>query len=380
MSDESVSALNDEDLVALLDSVRRFAAHSLAPATARPETPPGAEVMPRLVEQLVELGLLNLQEIPAYGLWDGPLDVLQRRFAIEALGELARFSPSFAYQVHLQGLANLLNRLYHQESEPCVVVFDGRLGMGRHALVRELAGAPLSAEHVLQLQDCWGSPRPDAPRLLHALPGWRAAWLLRWLPGHGLRWQRCEQAALVPQGHVRGHGFDELETQLLTGDAPIQPDLDGEPDAARRRIILPLTLHALGLLSIACGAARRSLELAAEYSRTRWQGGRLIGEHHAVQQLLATGNDAVWLTQAALERLCRRPLDLPLLVEAWRARSQLHPLLCQATSHAMQVFGGIGYMRDNGIEKYLRDCNQLRLLAGSPTELTLACAEWERLQ
>jgi len=379
MPDESASALNDEDLAALMDSVRRFATHSLAPVTARPEIPLETEVMPQLVGQLVELGLLNLQETPAYGLWDEPQDVLQRRFAVEALGEFARFSPSFAYQAHLQGLANLLNRLYQQPSEPSVVVFDGRIGIGRHALVRELAGATLSAEHVSHLSDCWGSPAPDAPRQLHALPGWQSAWLLRWLPGQGLRWQRCEQTTLAPQRHVRGHGFDELETQLLTGDTPSHPTPDEHPDEARQRIILPFTLHALGLLSIACGAARRTLELATEYSRTRWQGGGLINKHHAVQQLLASGNQAVWLTQAALERLCQQPLEMSSLIEAWRARAQLHPLLCQAVNNAMQVFGGIGYMRDNGIEKHLRDCNQLRLLAGSPTELTLACAEWEKL-
>jgi alkylation response protein AidB-like acyl-CoA dehydrogenase len=60
-------------------------------------------------------------------------------------------------------------------------------------------------------------------------------------------------------------------------------------------------------------------------------------------------------------------------------RAQAQPALADAANGALQVFGGLGYMKDTGAEKVVRDVNCLRALAGSPRELTLMVAEWERL-
>lgn len=371
--------LNEEDLAALLETMQRFGARTLAAATARPEQPMSAATQRDLLCQLQELGVLNHGPEPACAIWDDPLDPQQRRFALESLQLLARYSPAFAWQVHLQAQANLLNRLHGCSGGDDVVCFDGRLSMGQQALVRELAGQSLDSDQMAQLADCWQTPTTATERLLHALPDWDAVWLPRWEPTMGLHWLRLPRAEVDLQLQPAGHGFDELPPQLLALHDGKAPALVTDKHM-RESLILLLALHGMGLLAIACGTVQAAQARAAEFARMRRQGGLPIVKHPAVQQLLASASHATWLGEASLQRLWRQTPDLSLLVEVWRARAQLHPLLCQAASSALQVFGGMGYMRDTGAEKALRDCNQARLLAGSPTELTLACAEWEKWQ
>ena len=372
--------LTEADLGLLLDTVQRFAARALADATARPEVPLTQTVARDLLNQLGSMGVLHAGAEPAGGVWDDPQDPLQRVFAVETLRCLAAVAPGFAYQVHLQGLAHGLNRQYQCEAGDGVVCLDGRVGIGRQALVQALAGQALAAEPLAQLADCWAPPVAAAPRLLHALPDWQAVWMPVWQPDYGFQWLRFERAAVDVQLHANGHGLDGLSAQTL--GLRSLPEGGGTEDAtaSRRHTTGLMALHGLGLLAMATGAAQRAVALATDYSRMRKQGGRAIADHVAVGQLLAQGSNAVWLAQGCLQRLCRLEPNLPMLVDVWRARAQLHPLLCTAASHAMQVFGGVGYMRDNGVERLLRDCNQLRLLAGSPAELTLCCAQWERGQ
>jgi alkylation response protein AidB-like acyl-CoA dehydrogenase len=372
--------LTEADLGPMLETVQRFAGRALANATARPEVPLPHAVARDLLDQLGHMGVLNAAAEPAGGLWDDPQDPLQRVFAVETLRCLAAYAPGFAYQVHVQGLAHGLNRQYRREAGDGVVCLDGRVGIGRQALVQALAGQVLASEQAAQLADCWAPPVAGAPRMLHALPDWQAVWMPLWQPDLGFQWLRFERAAVDVQLHANGHGLDGLSTHTL--GLRSAPDWDAAVDAAasRRSTIELMALHGLGLLAMATGAAQGAVAMATDYSRVRKQGGQVIADHVAVGQLLANGSNAVWLAQGCLQQLCRREPDLPLLVDVWRARVQLHPLLCMAASHAMQVLGGMGYMRDNGVERLLRDCNQLRLLAGSPAELTLCCAQWERGQ
>jgi alkylation response protein AidB-like acyl-CoA dehydrogenase len=60
------------------------------------------------------------------------------------------------------------------------------------------------------------------------------------------------------------------------------------------------------------------------------------------------------------------------------ARIVVHPLLCHAANEALQVLGGLGYTREAGIEKIVRDNNHMRLMCGAPDELRLIVAAIDR--
>ncbi len=369
--------LGSDDRVAMLDAVRRFARTELAACVARPEHAMSREQMQRMLAQLKDLGLLNSQPEPACGLWDDPADASLRGFGVEALTLLAQTSPAVAHQMHGMALGARLDRLHGLPGEHSVVAMDGRLGIGRQAASRSLAGAALSPEESAWLGDCWAEPVRGAERLLIAASDWQAIWWPQWSAATGWRWCRGNRSGLRVSAQPQQHGLDELSLQRAGLIEPGSATCMSDVDAAR--FIEICALHGLGLLAMALGTTQRAVARARAFAQLRRQGGKLIAQHAAVQQLLAEAEHAAWAAQAALATLQALPPGLPALHAVWRARARLHPQLTDACSHALQVFGGIGYMRDTGAEKDLRDVNTLRQLGGSPNELTLCCAALDEL-
>jgi len=344
-----------------------------------PQTAMTPERSRLLVNQLIELGVLNAGPEPAFGLWDDAHDPLQRVLAQKSLHALACCSPGFAYQIHLQGLANLMARSMGMTPGEDLICLEGWLGLGGRAMLEALMVKPLSPSHVARMADCWSEPISEKPRYLFALPDWTSLWLPTWQTQGAWRWHRLKRSDLVLEVCEHPHGFDELVLQKLSLRVPgptLDEGLTSNVQASQQFIELS-TSYGIGLLAIAAGAASRALLIAREYSELRRQGGVLIKEHDAVAQLLGEARQILVLTESALASLTAWPVNLALLIEVWRTRALLHPMLCTVASNAMQVLGGIGYMRDQGVEKLLRDCNQLRLLGGSPSELTLCSAAWE---
>lgn len=78
----------------------------------------------------------------------------------------------------------------------------------------------------------------------------------------------------------------------------------------------------------------------------------------------------------AVFSMLARPLDELDLSVVMAMRARLHESLCQAANHVVQVHGGIGYMRDCGAEKIVRDLNMLKLQSGGTREIPLFLAAW----
>jgi alkylation response protein AidB-like acyl-CoA dehydrogenase len=94
--------------------------------------------------------------------------------------------------------------------------------------------------------------------------------------------------------------------------------------------------------------------------------------------MLADMRASLRTVDAGLRLAADRPLGLDRTADIALVRLAAHPALSRAANHAVQVFGGLGYMRDTGAEAVVRDCMQLRLMNGTPTELSLFVAAWER--
>jgi len=139
-----------------------------------------------------------------------------------------------------------------------------------------------------------------------------------------------------------------------------------------------LQMQWLGLISIARGATEKGYQLAKEYASMRVQGGKTIEHHPAVQQMLSQAKSAIKCSEGLLANICSQPLSKETLQDVAEVRSQLHPLLCKGANSVMQVFGGMGYMQDTGLEKIVRDVAQLKLMNGTPTELMMFISELER--
>ncbi len=350
---------------AVIEAVRDFCQGQVRPLVERPESPLDPGTVDALLDQMGELGLLTGDGDPGLGLWDAAQDPASCRLSIAQLAILAHESPGLALAAHVRAVAGVLDRHIGVVGERSIITVEGGSGVAARPMGAALADRMISADQAGVLNDVWGPP-VNRPRLLIAAGQWDALWWVQWT-GIGLQLVRTPRAELSVQPSPDSHGFDELEASLcLARDGGV---LTAAP------LIDAFAVHAVGLLTIAAATARRSIARARVFAATRRQGGQLIGRHDAVAQLLARAQQAVVTTDAMLDHVAGMDAGLPRLLDAWRARAQCHPLLTAAGNDALQVFGGLGYMRDVGAERDQRDLNSLRRIAGSPTELTLRCAE-----
>jgi len=124
-----------------------------------------------------------------------------------------------------------------------------------------------------------------------------------------------------------------------------------------------------GRLSIAAssvGAAQRLLEAMVEHASERVQFGRPIAANQAVQWMIA---DTACEVEAA-RGLVRRAAWLKdrgerVTRECSMAKLYATEMAGRVADRAVQVFGGMGYMRDNVAERYFRDLRVYRLYEGT---------------
>lgn len=364
---------------AVWDEVARFAAHSLEPAVARHEHPLTPERQRDIRDVAAEMGLVSADAGDPSGLalWECDAAADNRRLSIGALRRLGRINMGFAWQLHQSALARWLERRLRFDAPGWnVVALQGRYGLARGSLSRYLRGRA-DAEDLALLQDYFDAD--SAPGLLvHCAPDWSGIWLPRLGAERSLQWQYHPRERLRVSALPHSHGLDELCSYAVQRGEADTPTSALAPDASRDVMTELCALNTLGLLAVALGGVEHAHALALDYAATRRQGAQLIREHAAVQLLLGQGRQAIALTEQMLDSACGQAGDSPLaLARLYRSRAALQPMLCRGSSDALQVFGGMGYMRDTGLEKILRDQNCLRVIHGTPLELQLAATALE---
>lgn len=118
------------------------------------------------------------------------------------------------------------------------------------------------------------------------------------------------------------------------------------------------TILSAGVAAIAHGIARRAQRLALEYAENRYQGGVMIVEHGAVRELLAQIAAREAATRGAATGADSATLDL---AGALARKTEVTDAAVLSTIDAVQVFGGMGYMHETGVEKLMRDAKYCQL-------------------
>jgi alkylation response protein AidB-like acyl-CoA dehydrogenase len=198
-------------------------------------------------------------------------------------------------------------------------------------------------------------------------------------------WQRALVAADA-EGLTRAAveprtGLAAAEVAHLHFDAAAVPAARRLARATPRAYVRRLML---GLAALALGNARGALREAQRYAAERYQGGRQIEGHPAVQLLLGDSATrvaaaAAWVREAAAEPT--RPAgdddDDGIDDALWRAlaaKLRVTRTCGQAVTDCLQVLGGYGYMEEYRLEKRLRDAMTLEAMAIDPNTLRLLCA------
>ncbi len=122
-----------------------------------------------------------------------------------------------------------------------------------------------------------------------------------------------------------------------------------------------------GIGSQALGIAQGALEAAVDYAKKRVQFGHPIVSFQAVQHMLA--NMAIDVEAArALVYAVARTVDSGVKhvgMESAIAKVFASDVAMRVTTDAVQIFGGVGYMRDYPVEKMMRDAKITQIYEGA---------------
>ena len=115
-----------------------------------------------------------------------------------------------------------------------------------------------------------------------------------------------------------------------------------------------------------CGMMDKLISQCAEYMKTRTQGGKRLADYQGLQWMLAdmsVARDAArGLTQRAIATLLEGERGT---MEASAAKLFSTEALGKVVDAAVQIHGGMGYMRDVGIETTFRDARIVRIYEGT---------------
>jgi alkylation response protein AidB-like acyl-CoA dehydrogenase len=163
-------------------------------------------------------------------------------------------------------------------------------------------------------------------------------------------------------------GFRSSDTsELILDDVRIPEENllgrlnDGFPD-----VLKILEGGRIGIGSMAVGIARGAFEEATSYAKKRRQFGKMIGEFQAIQWMLsdmATTIDAARLLVYHAAFLKNRGERCS--KEASMAKLFASEAAMNATTKAIQIFGGHGYIKDYPVERYFRDAKLCEIGEGT---------------
>jgi acyl-CoA dehydrogenase len=161
------------------------------------------------------------------------------------------------------------------------------------------------------------------------------------------------------------HGCTTAPLSFVDCEIPAE-NLLGAEGMGYVQALKTLTAGRVTVSARCCGMMDKLIDQTAEYMKTRSQGGKKLAEHQGLQWMLAdmaVARDAArGLTQRAIEVLLRGERGT---MEASTAKVFSTEALGRVVDAAVQIHGGMGYMREAGIETTFRDARIVRIYEGT---------------
>jgi acyl-CoA dehydrogenase len=161
------------------------------------------------------------------------------------------------------------------------------------------------------------------------------------------------------------HGVTTVPLAFNNCEVPAE-NLLGTEGMGYIQALKTLTMGRVTIAARCCGMMDRLIERCVEYMKARTQGGRTIAEYQGLQWMLAdmavARNASRLLVGCAIETLLRGERGT---LEASTAKLFATEALGRVADSAVQIHGGMGYMRDAGIETVYRDARITRIYEGT---------------
>jgi acyl-CoA dehydrogenase len=138
------------------------------------------------------------------------------------------------------------------------------------------------------------------------------------------------------------------------------------PGEGFRTVMKCLNKQRVNLAALSTGPAIRMLDEAIGYARERQQSGRPIGEFQLVQAMLAECKVEIEATRALiLETARKRDRGEDVTMDVSLCKYLATEMCCRVADRVVQIFGGQGYVKGRGIERFYRDVRAARIYEGT---------------
>ncbi|RJP32171.1 MAG: hypothetical protein C4536_06730 [Actinobacteria bacterium] len=256
---------------------------------------------------------------------------------------------------------------------------------GKEELLKELSAADSPQPTMLTLAGPDMEEREDAPQLVEAKNGLMLKGVIPLVASASLADRmvvfvreadagltqvlvdpRAKGVSVQPDEELLGlHTVpfaDVVFDGCLVGDA----DLVGERGKAEQAYKKARAALNVFVAAIAMGTSRLAYSRAYDYAQQRWQFGRMLVDHDEIRRMLANMVTKISMGTAGYSQALK--VDGTGTVSSWR--SDLAKIFCtdaalEIAVDAIQIFGGHGYMKEQGLEKIMRDAKMLQVLPES---------------
>ena len=364
-----MDALLSEDQIMIRGMVRDFCREEVAPLAA--ETDAG-RFPAELVERMAGLGLLGMT-VPAE--WGGS-GVVEAAAAL-AMEEVSAVCPSLSVVFSVQNTLlcpPILEFGSAEQKRAFLKPLASGEKLGCFALTEPGTGSDVSALKT--------SAKRDGDR-------WRIDGAKRFI-SNGKEAGLCLLFAMTdPSARHRGisafiaetasPGFEKgrAEEKLGLGGSSVCDlrfegievpggNLLGEEGQGFEIAMKTLDVSRIGVAAQGTGFARACLAASVGYARERETFGSPISEHQPIQWKvadMATGVEAARLLYLKAARM--KEAGLPFSAEAAMAKVFASDLAQRAATEAVQIHGGIGYMREYPVEKFYRAAKATQIYEGT---------------
>ncbi len=161
----------------------------------------------------------------------------------------------------------------------------------------------------------------------------------------------------VREGYRFEHGLRAARPAALLLESA-RPELEGS--MTREGLEGMEALLEMGAAAMCAGIVCASLSASAAYAGQRYQGGDLIERHQQVRLMLGEMEVSREAAFALLAGAAGWEGREPGLRTARAARLLLSEMALRSATDAVQLHGGYGYMREQGMERLMRDASLLR--------------------
>ena len=156
--------------------------------------------------------------------------------------------------------------------------------------------------------------------------------------------------------------------EIYLNDCRVGPDalIGGVEGQGFRTVMKALNKQRVNLAALSTGPAIRMLDEAVAYAAEREQFGAPIGTNQLVQAMLAECKVDIEAARALiLQTAARRDAGEDVTMDVSMCKYLATEMCGRVADKVVQIFGGQGYVKGRGIERFYRDVRAFRIYEGT---------------